>query len=448
MIYTVTLNPAIDYVLHTGEIVPGATNRSKAEEYYYGGKGINVSAVLKELGLSSCALGFVAGFTGDAIENGVKAMGIETDFVKLNVGNSRINVKIKASHRESENKENVGTGAKTEVETDARPVMGMATEFDLKETLESERKGTVKTEKENEPLTIARRGVAVKNGTETATDSKAFEEKSFLKETEINGKGPDIDSAALEDFYKKLEKLKPGDILVLSGSIPGSLPEDTYEKIMERVSVFGEKKSFERTETAIRHDTEDFEMSKKAGTESDAFGFGLTSNVKALEAVIGRSKTGKIKVVVDAEGRLLLSVLKHRPFLVKPNKDELGALFGVKIESMEDAFMYAGKLREMGAENVLVSLGADGAILLDENDERHYCKAPKGRLLNSVGAGDSMVAGFLAGLISESEKSKECEMQAGENALRLGVAAGSATAFSEGLAKAEKINEILKNLDT
>lgn len=374
MIYTVTLNPAIDYVLHTGEIVPGATNRSKAEEYYYGGKGINVSAVLKELGLSSCALGFVAGFTGDAIENGVKAMGIETDFVKLNVGNSRINVKIKASHGEKE--------------------------------------------------------------------------KSIINETEINGKGPDIDSEALEKFYKKLEKLSPGDILVLSGSIPGSLPEDTYEKIMERVSVFGGKKSFERTETAIRHDIEDFEMSKKAGTESDAFGFGLTSNVKALEAVIGRSKTGKIKVVVDAEGRLLLSVLKHRPFLVKPNKDELGALFGVKIESMEDAFMYAGKLREMGAENVLVSLGADGAILLDENDERHYCKAPKGRLLNSVGAGDSMVAGFLAGLISESEKSKGCEMQAGENALRLGVAAGSATAFSEGLAKAEKINEILKNLDT
>ena len=350
MIYTVTLNPAIDYVLHTGEIVPGATNRSKSEEYYYGGKGINVSVVLKELGLSSCALGFIAGFTGDAIEAGVKAMGIETDFVKLKEGNSRINVKIKAAHSEKE--------------------------------------------------------------------------KSIINETEINGRGPDIDSEALEKFYKKQEKLRPGDILVLSGSIPGSLSDDTYEKIMERVS-------------ATTGDNDSFD---------------------------------NIRVVVDAEGRLLLSVLKYRPFLVKPNKDELGALFGVKIESVDDAFIYAGRLRKMGAGNVLVSLGADGAILLDENGSRHYCKAPEGRLLNSVGAGDSMVAGFLAGLVLENDSLKNMETvicdeekqslkncfsdskeeaTSGqdidyENALRLGVAAGSATAFSPGLAVRETIEEMRK----
>ena len=299
MVYTVTFNPAIDYVVHTGEMKLGEVNRSSAEEMYFGGKGINVSAVLKELGVRSKALGFTAGFTGEAIENGIKAMGIESDFVRLKSGSSRINVKIKAD-----------------------------------------------------------------------------------EETELNGQGPHIDDSALEELFKKLDKLTDGDILVLAGSIPPSLPSDIYERIMQRLS------------------------------------------------------DRKIRTVVDATKDLLLNVLKYKPFLIKPNDRELGEMFGVKLSSDREIEHYARRLREMGAGNVLVSMAGDGAILIDENGVTHRCGVCKGEVRNSVGAGDSMVAGFIAGSLEGDY----------EYALRLGTAAGGATAFSDGLASREKIDELLRQL--
>ena len=299
MVYTVTFNPAIDYVVHTGTMKLGEVNRSASEEMYFGGKGINVSAVLKELGISSKALGFTAGFTGEAIENGIRAMGIESDFVRLKSGSSRINVKIKAD-----------------------------------------------------------------------------------EETELNGQGPHIDDSALEELFKKLDKLTDGDILVLAGSIPSSLPSDIYERIMQRLS------------------------------------------------------DRKIRTVVDATKDLLLNVLKYKPFLIKPNDRELGEMFGVRLGSEGEIEQYARRLREMGAGNVLVSMAGDGAILIDESGNTHRCGVCKGEVRNSVGAGDSMVAGFIAGSLEGDY----------EYALRLGTAAGGATAFSDGLASREKIDELLRQL--
>lgn len=299
MIYTVTFNPAIDYVVHTGELRPGAVNRSRREEMYFGGKGINVSAVLKELGVASTALGFIAGFTGDAIENGLAEAGLKTDFIRLKSGNSRINVKIKSG-----------------------------------------------------------------------------------EETEVNGRGPDIDSDSLEALFEKLDRLGDGDTLMLAGSIPGSLPPDVYERILGRLS--------------------------------------------------GK----RIRAVMDATGELLLNVLKYKPFLVKPNVQELGEMFGVSLGERGEILHYAGKLREMGAENVLVSMAGDGALLVDANGETHFCGACKGTVKNSVGAGDSMVAGFIAGLENGSY----------DYALRLGTAAGGATAFSDGLAVRERIYELLVHI--
>ncbi|MGN0599496.1 MAG: 1-phosphofructokinase [Oscillospiraceae bacterium] len=299
MVYTVTFNPAIDYVVHIGEMKPGATNRSEREEMYFGGKGINVSIVLRELGISSIALGFTAGFTGEAIEKGLKDMGIDTDFVHLENGNSRINVKIKAS-----------------------------------------------------------------------------------EETEINGQGPHIDDKAIKELFDKLEKLSEGDTLILAGSIPSSLPSDIYEQILAKLS---EK---------------------------------------------------KIKAVVDATKDLLLNVLKYRPFLVKPNNHELGEMFGVELKTDEDIEKYARKLQDMGAVNVLISMAGDGAMLIDEYGKMHRCGVCKGTVKNSVGAGDSMVAGFTAGSLNGDY----------EYALKLGTAAGGATAFSDGLAEKETIEELLKTL--
>ena len=295
MIYTVTFNPAIDYVVHTGGLVLGSVNRASSESMFFGGKGINVSLVLAELGVRSIALGFTAGFTGEAIENGVRAMGIETDFIRLPEGNSRINVKIKSG-----------------------------------------------------------------------------------EETELNGQGPDIDTASLEKLFARLDGLSEGDTLILAGSIPKSLPPDVYERILKRLS--------------------------------------------------GR----EIRTVVDASGELLMNVLKYRPFLIKPNDQELGELFGVKIESKEDVVLYGGKLRELGARNVLVSMAGEGAVLLDENGGVHRSAACRGTVRNSVGAGDSMLAGFVSGL----EKGFDY-------ALRLGTACGGATAFSDGLASREQIDELL-----
>lgn len=303
MIYTVTFNPAIDYVIKMDEMNIGRVNRSKSEKMYCGGKGINVSLVLAELGIKSKALGFAAGFTGRAIEDGVRACGVETDFVHLKSGCSRINVKIKSS-----------------------------------------------------------------------------------SETEINGQGPAIDGEALDELFAKLDALEDGDILVLAGSIPDSMPPDVYEKILERLQ---------------------------------------------------NPQNKKIKTVVDATKNLLTNVLKYKPFLIKPNNHELEELFGVTLKTNGEIEKYARKLKDMGARNVLVSMAEDGALLLDENGKTHVCGVCRGTVKNSVGAGDSMVAGFIAG----SEQGDY------EYALKLGTAAGGATAFSDELAKKDEIYKLLKQLE-
>lgn len=301
MIYTVTFNPAVDYVVHTDTLQTGCVNRSRSEEVYFGGKGINVSVVLSELGIKSRALGFVAGFTGKAIEEGVQKKGVETDFVHLEDGFSRINIKIKSE-----------------------------------------------------------------------------------AETELNGQGPDISASAIDELYKKLDCLGEGDMLVLAGSIPNTLPNDIYERILARLS----------------------------------------------------SKKKQIKFVVDATGDLLLNVLKYKPFLIKPNNHELEEIFGITLNSREETAVCAKKLRAMGAVNVLVSMAGDGALLVDERGVVHNCGVCSGRVKNSVGAGDSMVAGFIAGSVGGDY----------EYALKLGTASGGATAFSDGLAKKEEINKLLKQL--
>lgn len=299
MIYTVTFNPAVDYVVHSDELMVGSVNRSRKEEIYFGGKGINVSMVLGELGIKSKALGFVAGFTGKAIEKGIADKGVCSDFVRLDKGFSRINVKIKAKD-----------------------------------------------------------------------------------ETELNGQGPDILQADIDKLFEKLDEISDGDTIVLAGSIPGSLPSDIYERILERL------------------------------------------------------QTKKVRAVVDATKELLMNVLKYKPFLIKPNNFELGEMFGTELKTDDEIAAYAGKLKDMGAVNVLVSMAGDGAILLDENGKVHKCGVCKGTVKNSVGAGDSMVAGFLAG----------CETGDYEYALKLGTAAGGATAFSDGLANKELVYELLKQL--
>lgn len=297
MIYTVTFNPAVDYVVHLGSALePGMTNRTAGEECYFGGKGINVSSVLMNLGYESCALGFVAGFTGDAIEQSVTKRGIKADFIRLPEGISRINVKIKG-----------------------------------------------------------------------------------MKETEINAQGPEISKEALEALYDKVKELTEGDILILAGSIPASLPDDVYENIMRLVDDKG------------------------------------------------------VEVVVDATGDLLMNSLKYHPFLIKPNIDELSEIFDADIKTEADIEKYAGKLREMGARNVLVSMGGEGAVLLTDRDEVYKKKCPEGVVKNSVGAGDSMVAGFIAGFLRTGDF---------EEALKLGIAAGSATAFSDDLADRDTIMKL------
>lgn len=299
MIYTITFNPAIDYVVHTGALEPGGVNRSTKEEIYFGGKGINVSFVLKELDLTSKALGFIAGFTGDAIEKGLAEKGIETDFVHLKEGFTRINVKIKSG-----------------------------------------------------------------------------------EETELNGQGPHIDESAIRELFQKLDSMQSGDTLVLAGSIPGTLPADIYEQILQYIS------------------------------------------------------HKEIKTVVDATGELLLRVLKYKPFLIKPNNYELGELFHTTLKDISEIETYARKLQEMGARNVLISMAGDGALLIDEHGKNHRCGVCKGTVKNSVGAGDSMVAGFIAGSQNGDY----------EYALKLGTATGGATAFSDGLAQKQEIFELLKQL--
>lgn len=297
MIYTVTFNPAIDYVMYVKSINHGEVNRALKEEVMFGGKGINVSTVLGNLGVENVALGFIAGFTGDAIEKGVAEFGVKTDFIKLKNGMSRINVKLKAD-----------------------------------------------------------------------------------KETDINGSGPDISTDALNKLFEKLDNLKQGDYLVLAGSIPKSMPSDIYEKIMERLQNKG------------------------------------------------------IMFVVDATKDLLLNVLKYKPFMIKPNNIELGEMFGIELKDETEIIHYAKKLQSMGATNVIVSMAGNGALLVASNGEVTKMGVPSGKVVNSVGAGDSMVAGFIAGYTQTGNYGYS---------LRLGSAAGSATAFSEGLATKDKIFELI-----
>ena len=297
MIYTVTLNPSIDYIVHMDGLTLGITNRTVSEEYYYGGKGINVSCVLAELDLDSTAIGFTAGFTGEAIEKGIKNERITTEFIRLKSGMSRINIKIKAG-----------------------------------------------------------------------------------EETEINGQGPDISPEELEQLMQKLDDIKDGDTLVLAGSIPSTLPDDVYEKMLERID--------------------------------------------------GKA----VRIVVDATKKLLLNSLKYHPFLIKPNRQELSEIFGVEVKSEEDTEHYAKELQKMGARNVLISLGGEGAMLIDEYGQKHKAGVLKEKVINTVGSGDSMVAGFVAGYEKE---------QSYPFALKLGSVCGNATAFLPGLATKEKINELL-----
>ena len=300
MIYTITFNPALDYIVKMDEFNLGHVNRSNKEFVYAGGKGINVSIVLNNLEVKSKALGFIAGFTGDEIERRVREFGCDTDFIKLKEGMSRINVKIKAD-----------------------------------------------------------------------------------VESEINGGGPDISAEALEELYGKLDTLKAGNILVLAGSIPKTMPTDVYERIMERLQEKG------------------------------------------------------VKFIVDTTGESLLKVLKYNPFLIKPNHHELGELFGVKLNNKEEVIEYAKKLKDMGAQNVIISMAGDGAVLIDSNGGVTTSNVPKGIVKNSVGAGDSMVAGFIAGYLN-SEKI--------EDGFKLGVATGSASAFSEGLATKDYVYKLLQQV--
>ena len=301
MIYTVTFNPAIDYVVGLDkDLALGDVNRCSREAVQFGGKGINVSNVLKTLGADTVALGFVAGFTGEGLEQGLNRMGLKTELIHLDRGLTRINVKIKAA-----------------------------------------------------------------------------------QETEINGIGPQITGQDMQKLYARLDKLEKGDVLVLSGSIPESLESDTYERIMARLQEKG------------------------------------------------------LCIAVDATKDLLVKVLKYRPFLIKPNDRELGEIFGMQLHTDEQIADCAKKLQQMGGRNILVSMAGKGALLLDETGKIHRIGCPKGQVVNSVGAGDSMVAGFLAGY-----------QQTGDYgyALKLGTAAGSATAFSLGLADRAQIDRLLEQL--
>ncbi len=300
MIYTVTFNPALDYVLRLNSLKTGEVNRTESETISFGGKGINVSAVLKTLGEESVVLGFAAGFTGSALEAGVRQMGIKTDFITLPAGNTRINVKIK-----------------THMETD------------------------------------------------------------------VNANGPAVPAAALEALMQKLDCLQAGDTLCLSGSIQKTLPQNTYAVVLERLAGKG------------------------------------------------------IRFVVDAAGDLFLKTLRFAPFLVKPNHHELSEMLGRELKTEAELFEGARELQARGARNVLVSRAGDGALLLTEDGGRLSVGALKGEVKNSVGAGDSMVAGFIAGYLQKQDYAY---------ALRLGAAAGSATAFSDGLAAYEQIMELLRQL--
>ena len=300
MINTITLNPSLDYIVKVDSFKVDSLNRIEEERICAGGKGINVSIVLKNLGVANTALGYVAGFTGDEILRQIESHGVSCDFVKLQKGFSRINVKLKSDG-----------------------------------------------------------------------------------ETEINGAGPEITEDDLKVLYDKLSHLTKGDYLILSGSIPTSVPDDIYENIMNSLLDTG------------------------------------------------------VEFIVDATKELLVKVLKYKPFLIKPNHHELAEMFNVELKDDGDIIKYGKKLQEMGAKNVLISMAGDGAILLPENGEAIKREVPKGILKNSVGAGDSMVAGFLCGYL----KNKDID-----EAFKMGIATGSASAFSEELATEDEVYKLLKQI--
>ncbi len=300
MIYTVTFNPSLDYIASCDNFVLGQTNRTTKEIIYPGGKGINVSIVLRNLGLDTTALGFLAGFTGNEIKRLILKEGIKNEMIEVDNGFSRINVKLRSK-----------------------------------------------------------------------------------EESELNGMGPLIDEESIKKLYQKLDNLTSDDILVLAGSIPSSMPSNIYSDICNYL------------------------------------------------------KDKNMKIVVDATKDLLLNVIPYKPFLIKPNNHELGELFKVELNTREEVVPYARKLQELGARNVLVSLAGEGAVLVDENGEVHSSRAPKGKVINSVGAGDSMVAGFLYGYKTFNNYNE---------AFRYGVCTGSASAFSEQLAKLDEVKDLYKNL--
>lgn len=301
MIYTITMNPALDYVFDLPNFEISQVNRAKDEHIFYGGKGINVSVVLKELGLESQCLGFIAGFTGQELERGVREeLGVSTNFIHVEEGRTRINVKIHSQ-----------------------------------------------------------------------------------QETELNGLGPIIKDQDIEKLYQQLDLLQENDILVLSGSVPSTMSKSIYSDILEHL------------------------------------------------------KNKGIQTVIDTTGELLIKTLEYKPFLIKPNNHELSELFGVQLEDIDDIEKYARRLQMLGARNVLISMAKDGALLIDEKGHRHQLDACIGTVKNSVGAGDSMVAGFIAGYLFQMNY---------EESLKLATAAGGATAFSSGLATKEKIRELLKQL--
>ena len=300
MVYTITFNPSMDYIVTVDDFKLGYTNRTTSEMMLLGGKGINVSFVLNNLGISTTAIYFSAGFVGDEITRLVQENGIKSEEIRLKNGCSRINLKLKS-----------------------------------------------------------------------------------YEGTEINSAGPDITDNDIEELYNRIDSLSDGDFLVLAGSIPKSVPATIYSDIMKRLDGKG------------------------------------------------------VKVVVDSTGDILVNSLKYRPFLVKPNKHELGDIFNVELSTTEEVISYAKKLREMGAENVIVSMAGDGAVFVSSDNAVYDMPAPKGELINGVGAGDSMVAGFLAGFIEKSDL---------EYAFKMGISAGSASAFSEYMATKEKIQKVFDSI--
>lgn len=300
MIYTITFNPALDYISQVENFEVGKINRTKTEKILPGGKGLNVSTVLKNLGQDSTALGFIAGFTGDELKKEVETKGIKTDFITVQEGLTRINVKISSN-----------------------------------------------------------------------------------EETALNGNGPKITDENIKELLEKIKKIKKEDMVILAGNVPKGINDNIYEIICDKL------------------------------------------------------KQNGVTFIVDSTRELLINVLKYNPFLIKPNKEELEETFKVKIETKEDIVKYAKELQRMGAQNVLISLGGDGAILVTTEDKVYFSNAPKGKVVNTVGAGDSMVAGFIAGYKQSGDF---------EHAFKMGIATGSASAFSMNLATAEEVANLLKEI--